>query len=1847
MMKKIAVTKTCPAVRRFMAGLLCLAMLCGLVPAVTPGAKAAGWAQPYMDQLTEWGVLRGEEIGKDPDEFISRADYVTLLNRTFGYKLTGEESYVPFTDLNGEEWYYEDIRTAYNVGYFTGVPGSKALPNDNLTRAQAVVAVGRNLMLEEEPGEVHEFSDGRSLAPWARGMIKAAYKAELINGNPGGSFQPNRFITRGEMACLLCKAVGTLVQDEREHELGNVYGNVTINSSGVTLKNTTVAGNLYLTGGISLGEVTLDNVRVLGRIVVSGAGEAHEGDTSVTMRNVVADELVVDSVEDQFVTVKVQGISDIGKTYVRTPAYLQDMTGQNYGLKQINLEAEDSTTLQLVGNIKKVVNYTPYSQITVAQGVVNDLTVDEKAIDARLDILNGGRVKQLSLDVGTTVAGKGDIDHVDVAAGNVTVAQLPNTITVRPGLESNINGEVMDTVAADESSKDPRLLPGYPNPTNIAPTTADVVFSTNKRGTIYWVLTNLADASVSASEVINPPKTDRILASGSIPATASNTEYKATVSRLVSDGSYYVTAVLVDNRGQRSPVKVAAFTTPDNTAPAFASGYPKITLTTRDSIQVGVMPTKDCQLYYAIMNKGASAPTVAQFRAGAISGDLGHGVRDVKKNTIDVFTVNNRSLLELNDYVVYLCLVDADGGKASRVVSLNTKTADGTPPVFLSELTQNKTQATSVGMTATINEKGTIYWVAVEAGAGYPAPLPGTSVRPALDSEAAKSQVINGMNGLKSGKVSATANKPVSITISGLTAQKAYDVYYLAVDAATPTPNMSESVKKITVRTEDSTGPKVEQYFTDVNEQGLPMPETDLRLIFDESVQIHPDVDLEGKTPMLKTAYDDMAAARSAWEAGKNSGDAAKLKSDYVEKEKHFTSLMRNYLALMDGDSVNEDPVFEKTEERELLGTASKPGTTAINWDAIDWVDYRKVVVEEKDGKTTVIFKNGEAVRLKSGGTYFFRAVQISDTSSQFNRLGKTGSGSVPTTYDYRVKNSMLPRFTTATAEIRVNNSPALSANPAIRRGVTVPTGQTQPAAQVDMFFRLIPKSTGAVADSIYYDVIIWSEMSIKYDVYARVMKQPSGNEREAKPVLADNKTDGSGNAEERTILSMIGRSKNFSSASDKKTDSKMESNGWLYLGQDEITTQDGVRNGRSLNNLIQGKDKFCKLNELPEGYHYEFAIEITEVKGVSQRGNWDQRVELWIDVASGPQINLGNLATSIASQWGVDKAVQPIGKPGEFEIYHKFSNEQVPKFTQGQPTFTPVPNSSTSMEMQLQLGPTDGTVYYAIAPVTKTGGLWQPGINTFVTVTAKGENGNNVTRSLMVIPEDAKKKVVDGSGAVTQEPNVAGAEDYFNADGTAIDSNLYKPKTNGANYTLGYGVADWDPQSSTNTYSLTSPTYQEIFNQQIEGDDIMWGPKAGVKAGAAVKRVLLEGLDADTTYFIYMVVKGASDARSPVYVYQFTTPKPQKPVITLRGDRPTSGTNKNSQGVIMSTAANAKPLYWILLSQSKGLPECLTKEFEADNSVTGYKEDDYSKGADGVTGTFSVLDAILTEAKGNYNGQSVFDVWGNSTQRAAVNDLFVTGAVGSNARLYSDRFSSVTASKEQSKYFPYEDLPMTQCFFLAAAYNDEGGGWAYRGLGGIQKPNQTKPDISSAFGTFGKVFTGAQERDNRYTGQVTLTFDTGTGQAPIYYLGSTEATAVHLYNGTVPSGKDGKNIKDTGVILSQCQKTQDGGPGGTDEQSGTIEVAATMAGGQVEQILMLDFKNVREGDQVVLFGNGRITNADGLGFSGMLFIRFSSTEKGEKLDIHDRPHIEISWTDTTGVNSKYNGWSSLNPPPQ
>ncbi|MEG1684028.1 MAG: S-layer homology domain-containing protein, partial [Oscillospiraceae bacterium] len=746
-------------------------------------ASAASGYGASMQKLVDWGIMRGDQQGNlNPNRAITRAEFATMINRAYGY-----EQVVPieFTDVKPGAWYAEDIAIGYGAGYFKGATKTKADPLGTLTREQATVILGRNLMYQEGTGEVLGFSDSRELGNWSRGLIQTAVEQEIIHGYPDGSFRPKRNVSRGEVASILANAIGTPVNKAGNYTLGGAYGNVTISAAGTTLRNTTIAGDLYITGGLGKGAITLENVTVLGKIVVSGAGESEKGDSSVILRNVTAKEMLLDSPASQFITLRAEGDTAIDTVNVRTHAYLEDRTPSGLGLKKIILDGEEKTNLELAGNIEEVINKTPKSLLKMAKGQALSLTMDELAVDGTLTIENGASIKTLNLDLATKVTGKGDVETLHVNAPGCKVELLPDKITIRPGLTADVGGEKMDTITAQESSEDPRLLTGYPWARNIAPTGASGTYSTNKKGVVYWGVSAITDGSVGEADLIKPPTYgSTLLKSGHVKLEKSNTELQAPITGLTSGGSYYLSAVLVDSRDRRSPVKVTAFSTPDDSVPDFAAGYPVFSKLTNNSAQVTVMPTKSCQLYYALLPKGAVAPTPKDFKANSIPGNLGFGTREVTKNVSAIFTVNDKPLEEVKSYDLYLWLTDIDGAKSSAVKKMDFTTLDRTAPLFNPPPMVTDSKATSIGMTCMLNEAGDIYWTAVKTGTDYPKPMPGQSGPVDLKSEAAKLQIVSGMGALKSGKAAATANKSTALNIAGLTVQTAYDVYYVARDKA-------------------------------------------------------------------------------------------------------------------------------------------------------------------------------------------------------------------------------------------------------------------------------------------------------------------------------------------------------------------------------------------------------------------------------------------------------------------------------------------------------------------------------------------------------------------------------------------------------------------------------------------------------------------------------------------------------------------------------------------------------------------------------------------------------------------------------------------------------------------------------------------------------------------------------------------------------------------------------------------------------------------------------------------------------------------------------------------------------
>lgn len=839
---------------RWLSGLMAAVMLFTYlaVPIPAQSTASAHWADPSLTKLRDWGVMRGDQNGSmEPDRNITRSEFVSMVNRAFGYKKLGKQ---PFKDIKGTEWYANEINIGFNQGYFKGSSKNVASPNDPLTREEAAVLVGRNLMLTPDESENMLFKDGRSLSSWSRGIVTAAAKKGILKGESNGNFRPQAAITRGEVASMLERTIGTPINQSGRRTLGMVRGNVMISAPDVELYDTTINGDLYITAGVDLGFVKLNNVRVTGQIIAAGAGVSNRDSDSITLRNTTAAEMIIDSPNNVAISVRADGETNIGKTFVRTSTYLEDICYGGNGLQMVEIDGEEGIRVDLTGNFKDVVLKTPKGIVALGRGSIKKLLVDEKAFGASVNIDQDALINELYLDTGTTVTGAGDVGYAKINTEGTKIDMLPDKIEIRPGLTANVGGQNMTSKDAVLASSYPHIHAGYPKVNDIAPNAANALVNTNKPGTMYWGITLKEDKPLSADELIKPPSYGaKALTKGQSNIQQAEMDIKTALSSLKTDTEYTFSVVMKDARGNVSQSKSRTFRTPDNTVPNFAAGYPRIV---KDGYvdddpkkdfytQVEAVITKNSTLYYALYNKGLPAPTLDELRTQTMTGHVkgANGKLEVKKNEPIVFPING--LKEKTDYDLYL--LASDGINHSAVKKLSFKTGDKTPPEFNAKYPKgDNAKEKSVDVVYSVNEDAAVYWVAVKRGETYPVPPEDwTGGGVPLNSDEAKFQVMSGSNAKFKGKANAFENKDGKFTISGLEAQTGYDVYLLPVDKAG---NKAKEVVMLQIKTLDVIPPTVELQF-DPEVNGQPLVDSDIKVVFNEEIRV--EVDENGKRASL------------------------------------------------------------------------------------------------------------------------------------------------------------------------------------------------------------------------------------------------------------------------------------------------------------------------------------------------------------------------------------------------------------------------------------------------------------------------------------------------------------------------------------------------------------------------------------------------------------------------------------------------------------------------------------------------------------------------------------------------------------------------------------------------------------------------------------------------------------------------------------------------------------------------------------------------------------------------------------------------------------------------------------
>ncbi len=793
------------------------------------------WAQPYLQRMYAYGIMRGDQNkNMRPNDPITRAEFVSSLNRAFGYTELSNVK-LPFSDIKGTEWYADDISIAHNQGYFAGMSPKSAGPRHGLTREQAVTLMCRNLKIEQPlGGEVLGYRDSRAFSQWSKGSIGAFSQKGFVSGYADNTFRPAARIARGEVAKILSDVVGYRMSQAGVYQPGMIQGNAMITTSGVSLENTTVTGDLYITAGVGMGYANLRNVTVLGDVIISGGGASEAGQNSINFIGCNINRLIIDGQKDKVVAVDSYGNTIIRKTIVKTNAYLENYGNSNQGFIDIDFLGDKESKLSVSGEFDKITVKNPKTYLTVGKGNVNHVIVDENAAESIVTIDRNASASQLSLDAGCIVKGSGDIGHLIVSAPSTDTAIRPDEITIRPGITAVVGGVEMNSSDAAEYSAKPHILSGYPKPEEISSETVSMIYQTNKSGTLYWAVTLEEDQGKLDEEDIMEPKKSKhaqdILTYGNSPVKEAETDIKSAISKLSPEMEYTVASVLVDVRDKISDVKEKDFETVDTSIPAFSKGYPIVSSDSSNGLEIAVLPTKTCTIYWAVYQTGSKAPTPLELRKGKLTGALVYGSDAGKKNVEDIIDDATSSKMEENTkYDVYV--MASDGVRDSQVIKLIGTTKDKTPPKFIEGYPkEDKQEKTAVATRLKVDEDSTVFYVVCKKGSQFPVPQ-GDAEPPALDSDEGKQAIISGNHVLRSGNTKVKADTELLFKITGLEEETPYDVYMVARDASG---NISD-VHKLGIKTLDVKPPTAALVLGDELNGNLKMG-ADLTIQFSEMV---------------------------------------------------------------------------------------------------------------------------------------------------------------------------------------------------------------------------------------------------------------------------------------------------------------------------------------------------------------------------------------------------------------------------------------------------------------------------------------------------------------------------------------------------------------------------------------------------------------------------------------------------------------------------------------------------------------------------------------------------------------------------------------------------------------------------------------------------------------------------------------------------------------------------------------------------------------------------------------------------------------------------------------------------
>ncbi len=164
------------------------------------------WSEDSIKELISENVINGYDDGTfRPDEFISREQTAKIADTYFNKLLVDKNLDINLADIHSR-WSEKHIKKLVSAGIVTGYPDGTFVPDGYINRSEvAAIAYKALKNTDKYVNRGIDVNLNDISGNWAEENIKALVQMGVIKGYNDGSFKPDNFVTRAEVASIFNK----------------------------------------------------------------------------------------------------------------------------------------------------------------------------------------------------------------------------------------------------------------------------------------------------------------------------------------------------------------------------------------------------------------------------------------------------------------------------------------------------------------------------------------------------------------------------------------------------------------------------------------------------------------------------------------------------------------------------------------------------------------------------------------------------------------------------------------------------------------------------------------------------------------------------------------------------------------------------------------------------------------------------------------------------------------------------------------------------------------------------------------------------------------------------------------------------------------------------------------------------------------------------------------------------------------------------------------------------------------------------------------------------------------------------------------------------------------------------------------------------------------------------------------------------------------------------------------------------------------------------------------------------------------------------------------------------------